>query len=124
MADYGDQVTLARVYEKVSKKSGNTYFVGRIGLAKIALLRSKEMAENGDAIWNIVLSEGQSTDSRTPRGNNGADTKAPPLAVPRQVDAHNDNVDARPRQAAFHAGIAAARRYRRRGAEHHPNSSA
>ena len=56
MADYGDQVTLARVYEKISKKPRNTYFVGRIGLAKIAILRSKETAENGDAIWNIVLS--------------------------------------------------------------------
>ena len=78
MADYGDQVTLARVYEKVSKKSGNKYFVGRIGLAKIAILRSKETAENGDAIWNIVLSEGL----RTPGGNHGADTKAPPLAAP------------------------------------------
>jgi hypothetical protein len=35
MSDYGPQVKLARLYEKTSK-TGNQYFVGRLGMAKTA----------------------------------------------------------------------------------------
>ena len=109
MADYGDQVTLARVYEKVSKKSGNTYFVGRIGLAKIAILRSKETAENGDAIWNIVLSEGQNIDKRWTPAEQVPDTQAPLGATDRATDGSSRAVEGVVEQAADRSN------YRRNG---------
>jgi hypothetical protein len=80
MSDYGDQVTLGRLYEKVSKKSGNTYLVGRLGMAKIAILKSKDTSDNGDAIWNIVISEGQN-DKRQGRAEQGTDTQSPSKAT-------------------------------------------
>ena len=40
MSDYGPQVKIARLYEKTSK-TGNQYFVGRLGMAKVAVLKSK-----------------------------------------------------------------------------------
>jgi hypothetical protein len=42
---------LTRLYRKTSAK-GSVYFTGRLGGAKITLLKSNETAENGDEIWN------------------------------------------------------------------------
>lgn len=56
MADYGPQLTLARLYRKTSAKGG-TYFRGRLGMTNVALLKSKETSPDGDEIWNLVLSE-------------------------------------------------------------------
>lgn len=56
MSDFGPQITAARLYRKTSK-SGATYFAGRMGMMKAALLKSKELAEDGSEIWHLVLSE-------------------------------------------------------------------
>ena len=53
LSDYGPQVKLARLYEKTSK-TGNQYFVGRLGMAKVAVLKSKEVAEDGSPMWVVL----------------------------------------------------------------------
>ncbi len=54
--DYGPSIKLARLYEKTSK-NGNTYMTGRLGGAKITLLKSRDVADDGSAIWDILLSQ-------------------------------------------------------------------
>lgn len=67
MADYGPSLTLKRLYKRTSAK-GSDYFAGRLGLAKVALLKSKEVADDGSEIWSLVLSEApQRQDQRQPR---------------------------------------------------------
>ena len=55
-ADYKPSFTAARMYRKKSK-TGATYFTGRMGSVKLALLKSKEAADDGSEIWNLVFSE-------------------------------------------------------------------
>ena len=76
MSDYGPQVKLARLYEKTSK-TGNQYFVGRLGMAKIAVLKSKEVAEDGSPMWDVLLQEAPSEPRRKPE----AKEQAPPEAT-------------------------------------------
>ena len=54
---YGPSLTLARLYERQSKKSGNYYLTGRIGMLKVAILKSSETTDDGVPIWNVVLQE-------------------------------------------------------------------
>jgi hypothetical protein len=63
MSDYGPQVKLTRLYEKTSK-AGNQYFVGRLGMAKVAVLKSKEVAEDGSPMWDVLLQEAPSEPRR------------------------------------------------------------
>jgi hypothetical protein len=53
---YNPSVPLARLYEKNSKK-GVQYFVGRMGLCKVVLLRSQELSESGEPIWLLSVQE-------------------------------------------------------------------
>jgi hypothetical protein len=93
--DYGPQVKLARLYERTSK-SGNKYFSGRLGLAKIAVLKSRDTTEDGGAIWDVLLTEAPaqngeprraprdpSTDHQTPIGDVGP---APASTAGRMLD--------------------------------------
>jgi hypothetical protein len=48
--------SLTRMFRKKSAQ-GATYFTGRLGGARIALLKSKETADDGTEIWNLVISE-------------------------------------------------------------------
>ena len=52
MSDYGPQVKLARLYEKTSK-TGNQYFVGRLGMAKVAMPEPPHKAD-GPHILQVV----------------------------------------------------------------------
>jgi hypothetical protein len=61
MSDYTPSFPLTRLYRKASKE-GKTYFTGRLGGARIALLRSKDTAEDGGEIWNLVVSEAPKRD--------------------------------------------------------------
>jgi hypothetical protein len=65
MSDYGPQVKLARLYEK-TLKTGNQYFVGRLGMAKVAVLKSKEVAEDGSPMWDVLLQEAPNEPRRKP----------------------------------------------------------
>ena len=49
--------TAARLYKKTSK-NGGTYFTGRLGGVKVALLKSKDLADDGGEIWNLVAGGG------------------------------------------------------------------
>lgn len=54
--DYGPQITALRLFKNTSAK-GTTYFTGRWGLLKVALLKSNDVSEDGSEIWNLVFSE-------------------------------------------------------------------
>lgn len=55
--DYGPSIRVCKLYRKTSKKSGSTYFAGRWGNAKVALLKTQETGNEGEEVWNLVLSE-------------------------------------------------------------------
>jgi hypothetical protein len=55
--NYGPSIPLTRLYERVSK-NGNHYLVGRLGAAKIVILKSQDVTDEGVPIWNVLLSEG------------------------------------------------------------------
>jgi hypothetical protein len=54
--DYGPSVPLARLYERVSK-SGNHYLTGRLGAAKLTVLKSNETTDDGVPICNVLVQE-------------------------------------------------------------------
>jgi hypothetical protein len=70
---------LTRLYRKKSEK-GNTYFTGRLGGARVVLLKSNDTADDGGEIWNLLASEaqpkrddaGQRQPKAPPEGNNPA----------------------------------------------------
>jgi hypothetical protein len=53
---YAPSFAAAKLYRKTSAK-GSIYYVGRLGGAKVTLLRSNEVSENGDEVWSLMLSE-------------------------------------------------------------------
>lgn len=57
MSDFPKSFQVARLYRKKSEKTGATYFTGRWGGARIALLKSKDVAEDGGEIWSLMFSE-------------------------------------------------------------------
>lgn len=73
MADYGPSFTAAKLYRKTSQK-GTTYFAGRMGNVKLAFVKSKEVADNGDEIWSLIFSEAQ---PYKPRDDAKAESQAP-----------------------------------------------
>lgn len=48
-------VPLCRLYERQSKQ-GNSYLTGRLGSAKIVVLKSNDKGDDGAPIWNVLLS--------------------------------------------------------------------
>lgn len=78
MADYGPSFTAAKLYRKTSAK-GQTYFVGRLGGVKVALLKSRETADNGDEIWSLMFSEAQ---PYRPRDDAREQSQAPASLAP------------------------------------------
>jgi hypothetical protein len=54
--DHRPSFVLTRLYRKKSEK-GATYFVGRLGGARVALLKSNDVADDGAEIWNLLMSE-------------------------------------------------------------------
>jgi hypothetical protein len=54
--DYLPSFRVCKLYQKKSE-AGATYFNGRWGGAKVALVKTKEAADDGDPIWALLLSE-------------------------------------------------------------------
>lgn len=54
--DWPASFRVARLFRKTSAK-GNAYFTGRWGGARISLVKSKEIADDGGEIWALMLSE-------------------------------------------------------------------
>jgi hypothetical protein len=59
-------------------KTGNQYFVGRLGMAKVAVLKSEEIAEDGSPMWNVLLQEAPSEARRKPEAKEAQPKTAPP----------------------------------------------
>lgn len=57
--DYGPRITALRLFKNTSA-NGTTYFTGRWGLLKVALLKSNALSDDGSEIWNLVFSEAPS----------------------------------------------------------------
>jgi hypothetical protein len=53
---YPPSFTAAKLYRKTSK-TGSTYYVGRLGGIKVAVVKSNETVESGDEVWNLLFSE-------------------------------------------------------------------
>jgi hypothetical protein len=66
MNDRPQNLQLTKLYRKTSK-SGSTYFVGRLGGVRLALLKSKDVADDGGEIWNLVVSEAPQRDDHAKR---------------------------------------------------------
>lgn len=64
---YPPSVPLARLYERTSK-TGNTYLAGRIGLARVAILKTNTTDDGGTPIWEVRLSEAPQADKQEAKG--------------------------------------------------------
>ena len=53
---YGPSIPLTRLHERVSR-SGTHYLIGRLGGAKITILKSAETTDDGVPLWNVLLQE-------------------------------------------------------------------
>jgi hypothetical protein len=58
MSDYGPSLKAFRLYKKTSAK-GTVYFSGRSGNLKIVVLKSKDTADDGTEIWDVLYSQAQ-----------------------------------------------------------------
>lgn len=92
MSDYPPSIPLARLFERISKK-GNHYLTGRLGLAKIAIVKTDETTEDGTAIWALLMSEGSSARSDQSKPADDATTSQP--ARPRMSSARRNWQDPR-----------------------------
>jgi hypothetical protein len=82
MSDYGPSIKLTQLYERESR-NGNRYFAGRLGYAKIVVLKSDRTAEDGTPIWDVLMQEAplngkhQKSD-RAPAGKASSETPEKP----------------------------------------------
>jgi hypothetical protein len=65
MSSYPPSFQACRLYRKTSA-SGTVYFTGRWGGARVSLLKSREVADDGGEIWNLVLAEAPSKSTAKP----------------------------------------------------------
>ena len=72
---YGPSIPLTRLFERVAK-NGNHYLTGRLGAAKIVILKSSETTDDGVPIWNVLLQEGPQRDT-TARADSQRDYQRP-----------------------------------------------
>jgi hypothetical protein len=73
-------INLTKLYRKQSAQ-GSTYFSGRLGNARVVLLKSKDTADDGGEIWNLLISEAPRRDNEAPQ------RPEPPRAEPERQQA-------------------------------------
>lgn len=56
MSNYGPQITVAKLYERQSKR-GSTYMLGRMGMVNVVLVQSDEVSDSRQRIWHLKISE-------------------------------------------------------------------
>jgi len=56
MSSYPSSFQVCRLYRKTST-NGTVYFAGRWGGARVSLLKSRDVADDGGEIWNLMLAE-------------------------------------------------------------------
>lgn len=78
------KVLLVRLYEKTSGK-GNRYFAGRMGAAKVVMLRD-DRAAGTDPIWQLFVSDGEPQQGKQRQSDRAGTVlaKAPPAAAEPQ----------------------------------------
>jgi hypothetical protein len=103
---FAPSFTAAKLYRKTSAKGG-TYFTGRMGGVKVALLKTNEVADDGSELWSLVFSEAApyqpkaaSNGSSGPTGSNGGKRKRLDPQRPLDTADRPAGDDARQRQAA------------------------
>jgi hypothetical protein len=62
--DLGPSVQIARLFQKKSA-SGSVYFVGRMGGARLGLLKAKEQPKPDSIVWNLLV---QQSEQKQPAG--------------------------------------------------------
>lgn len=75
-SDYGPQIKLTRLYERTSK-SGNRYFSGRLGAAKILVFKSRDTTDDGAPIWDVVLNEAKPSEPKVQRAETNSAAPTP-----------------------------------------------
>jgi hypothetical protein len=66
-------------------KTGNQYFICRLIMAKVAVLKSKEVAEDGSPMWDVLLQEAPSEPRRKPEVKEEAQPAAAPPYSPKRL---------------------------------------
>jgi hypothetical protein len=80
--NYPPSFRVAKLYRKQSK-AGGTYFAGRWGGAKVAVVKTKDVGDNGEEIWSLLLSEAPpKTEDKPPAPASG---KTAPAYVERML---------------------------------------
>jgi len=72
--NYPPSFPLTKMYRKKSA-TGGTYFSGRLGGAKVVLVKSKETAEDGTEIWSLLASEAPQKQQDTRPGPRESDQR-------------------------------------------------
>jgi len=55
--DYAPSFPLCRLFRKTSKRTQQDYWVGRLGMAKVVLLKALETADDGGEIWHLMVQQ-------------------------------------------------------------------
>ena len=82
MSDYPQSFRACKLYRETSK-AGGTYFAGRWGGAKIALVKTQEIGNDAEEVWALLLSEAP---SYKPEEKPAAASGAPVRYVPQTLD--------------------------------------
>lgn len=66
MADrnFPPSIPLCKLYERTSKR-GNTYLTGRLGAARVTILKTDQADDDGNSIWSLMLQEAPPTQQRS-----------------------------------------------------------
>jgi hypothetical protein len=75
--NYSPSFPLTRLYRKQSK-DGRTFFAGRLGIARLALLKFNDTADDGGEIWTLMISEAPKRD------NEAGQRQEPPTSQPER----------------------------------------
>ena len=84
MSERPPSVLLTKLYRKQSK-TGSTYFVGRLAAARVVLVKSKDLADEGAEIWQLLLSEATKSDASQRDEEARRDWQKPASNAPAEV---------------------------------------
>lgn len=56
MSEYGPSLRLCAMYKRTSQ-AGKTFFTGRMGFNKVALVKTSKTTDDNVEIWSLLISE-------------------------------------------------------------------
>lgn len=86
-----DKVPLCRLYEKTSARTGATYFVGRLGMARALLFKDRDQPDEGDAVWNLLVEPTEETPIAAPASSSTRSPNRKPRE-PRKPTAERNEI--------------------------------